>query len=142
MDIKKVIDTLVNKGAKKEEFNFLPKNYTMKETYDAEKLVIGKLEYISNDITEFGPMVKKTMQNYIFESIVIDGTVKYQEVFTGFIAGDSSEGYFCVPYVVDAKKLTEVLSTSAQTNIPKLGMLLLLNNVNTSMTKNKERKLK
>ncbi len=53
MDIKKVIDKLTNKqqttNNKKEESKFLPKNYTMKEIYDAEILVIGKLEYISSD---------------------------------------------------------------------------------------------
>ena len=42
----------------------------MAEIYDAEKLVVGKLEYISNEVTEFGPMVRKTSQNYIFEPIV------------------------------------------------------------------------
>lgn len=30
----------------------------MKEVYDVERLVVGKLEYIY--MTEFGPMVKKT----------------------------------------------------------------------------------
>ena len=90
---------VIKKIARKEEFSFSPENYTMAEIYDAEKLVVGKLEYISSDVTEFGPMVKRTSQNYIFEPIVINGMTKYQEVFTGFIAGDSSEGYFDLPYV-------------------------------------------
>lgn len=107
----------------------------MAEIYDAEKLVVGKLEYISSAITEFGPMVKKTSQNYIFEPIFINGMVKYQEVFTGFIAGDSSEGYFDLPYVVDMEKLTEILVDYKQTKVSKLGMLLMLDEINSQMVK-------
>lgn len=102
----------------------------MKEIYDAEILVIGKLEYISSDIAEFGPTVKTTSQKYIFEPIVINGIIKYQEVFTGFIAGDSSE-YFDLPYVTDMEQLTEVLVDYRQAEVPKLGMLLVLNEVNS-----------
>lgn len=135
MDIKKIADDLVNKIVRKEESSFQPKNYTMAEMYDAEKLVVGKLEYISSDVTEFGPMVKKTSQNYIFEPIVINGMIKYQEVFTGAIIGDSAEGYFDLPYVVDMEELTEILVGYKQTKIHKLGMLLTLNDVNSQMVK-------
>lgn len=135
MDIKKIADDLVNKIVRKEESSFQPKNYTMAEMYDAEKLVVGKLEYISSDVTEFGPMVKKTSQNYIFEPIVINGMIKYQEVFTGAIIGDSDEGYFDLPYVVDMEELTEILVGYKQTKIHKLGMLLTLNDVNSQMVK-------
>lgn len=135
MDIKKFADDLVNKIVRKEESSFQPKNYTMAEMYDAEKLVVGKLEYISSDVTEFGPMVKKTSQNYIFEPIVINGMIKYQEVFTGAIIGDSDEGYFDLPYVVDMEELTEILVGYKQTKIHKLGMLLTLNDVNSQMVK-------
>lgn len=135
MDIKKLVDGLVNKIARKEEFNFSPENYTMAEIYDAEKLVVGKLEYVSSDVSEFRPMVKKTSHHYIFEPIVIDKMVKYQEVFTGFIAGDSAEGYFDLPYVVDMEKLTEILVDYKQAKIPKLGMLLTINEVNSQMVK-------
>lgn len=107
----------------------------MAEMYDAEKLVVGKLEYISSDVTEFGPMVKKTSQNYIFEPIVINGMIKYQEVFTGAIIGDSDEEYFDLPYVVDMEELTEILVGYKQTKIHKLGMLLTLNDVNSQMVK-------
>lgn len=141
MNIKEFVDKLVNITVKKEEiankerFSFSPENYTMTEIYDAEKLVVGKLEYISGDVTEFGPMVKRTSQNYIFEPIVINDIVKYQEVFTGFIAGDSDEGYFDLPYVVDMEVLTEILVDYKQTKIPKLGMLLTLNEVNSQIVK-------
>jgi len=131
----KFADDLVNKIVRKEESSFQPKNYTMAEMYDAEKLVVGKLEYISSDVTEFGPMVKKTSQNYIFEPIVINGMIKYQEVFTGAIIGDSDEGYFDLPYVVDMEELTEILVGYKQTKIHKLGMLLTLNDVNSQMVK-------
>ena len=130
MDIKNLVDKLVDKIAKKDEFTFSPKNYVMAEIYDAENLVVGKLEVISSDVTEFGPMVKKTSQNYIFEPIVINGVIKYQEIFTGFIAGDSAEGYF-----VDMVALTEILVDYKQEKIPKLGMLLTLNEVNSQMVK-------
>lgn len=130
-----MVDGLVNKIARKEEFNFSPENYTMAEIYDAEKLVVGKLEYVSSDVSEFRPMVKKTSHHYIFEPIVIDKMVKYQEVFTGFIAGDSAEGYFDLPYVVDMEKLTEILVDYKQAKIPKLGMLLTINEVNSQMVK-------
>ncbi len=153
MDIKQIVNELVNKitkkeepsfspgnytmaeiyDAEKEEPSFSPENYTMAEIYDAEKLVVGKFEYISSDVTEFGPMVKKTSQNYIFEPIVISGMVKYQEVFTGFIAGDSAEGYFDLPYVVEMEELTKILVDYKQTKIPRLGMLLTLNEVNSQM---------
>lgn len=135
MNIRQIVNKLVNKNTKKDESSFSPENYTMAEIYDAEKLVVGKFEYISSDATEFGPMVKKTSQNYIFEPIVINGMVKYQEVFTGFIAGDSAEGYFDLPYVVDIEKLTEILVDYKQTKIPKLGMLLTLNEVNFQTAK-------
>jgi len=107
----------------------------MADVYDAEKLVVGKFKYISNDVTEFGPMVKKTSQNYIFEPIVINGIVKYQEVFTGFIAGASEEGYFDLPYVVEMEELTKILVDYKQAKIPKLGMLLTLNEVNSQIVK-------
>lgn len=132
---KKSCNKSVNKIARKEEFSFLPENYTMAEIFDAEKLVVGKLQYISSDVTEFGPMVKKTSQNYIFEPIVINEMVKYQEVFTGFIAGDSAEGYFDLPYMVEMEELTEILPDYKQTKIHKLGMLLTLNEVNSQMVK-------
>ena len=135
MNIRQIVNELVNKNTKKDESSFSPENYTMAEIYDAEKLVVGKFEYISTDVTEFGPMVKKTSQNYIFEPIVINGMVKYQEIFTGFIANDSAEGYFDLPYEVDKEELTEILVDYKQTKIPKLGILLTLNDVNSQIVK-------
>lgn len=59
--------------------------------------------------------------------------IKYKEVFTGFIAKDHTE-YFDLPYVVDVKKLTDVLPVYKEAKIPRLGMLLVLGEVNSSMT--------
>lgn len=139
IDIEKILETLVNKIARKEDFNFRPKNYMMREIYDAEKLMVGKLEYISREFVPGRPMEKKSSQNYIFEPIIIDGIVKYQEVFTGFIAGDSKEVYFNLPYVVDMEQLTELSVDYKQTKIPKLGMLLVLNDVNSPPIKHDDK---
>lgn len=143
MAIKKFTDELAKKreAKRKEAFNVSPENYTMAEIYDAEKLVVGKLEYVSSEVTEFGPMVEITSQNYIFKPIDVNGTVKYQEVFTGYIAGDSDEGYFDLPYVVDIKRLTEISVGYRRKNIPKLGMLLALNAVNSEMVKCDDRNM-
>ena len=45
-------------------------NYIMNDTYDAEKLVISELEYISSEVTEFGPMVKKQIKNIYLNPLI------------------------------------------------------------------------
>ncbi len=129
MNFKTWLDRLVNKSLSK---NFSSLNYVMKKEYNADVLVIGKLEQISPEscVTH-----KRTSQYYIFEPILVNDKLKYQEVFTGFIAGDSHEGYFNLPYVVCLEKLTDLLVDCKHTYIPKLGMLLLLNDVNLQMIK-------
>ena len=121
----------------KKEMDFAPKKYVMKEIYDANNLVIGTLGYVVSDKTEFGPMMKKTKQIYIFEEIDIDGKVRYQEVFTGFIAKQKAE-YFDLPYIENGEKLTDVLPEYIDAKIPSLGMLLTLNDVNDKKNKQKE----
>lgn len=135
MEIKKVMDGLIIKFGGRDELYFLPKNYKMREIYDAERLVVGKLAYISNDASEFGPFVKKTFQNYIFEPIIVDEVIKYQEIFTGFIVGDSEEKYFNLPWVFDVRKLTEISEDYEEAKITKFGMLLTLNEVNSQTPK-------
>lgn len=135
--IKKVMDGLVNKFGERDELNFLPKNYKMRKVYDAERLVVGKLAYISNDVSEFGPVVKKTSQNYIFEPIIVDEVIKYQEVFTGFIVGDNEEKYFNLPWVFDVRKLPEISEDYEEAKIAKFGMLLTLNEVNSQTSKHR-----
>jgi len=137
MTIKKV----KNEISKKKKFNLSSKNYTMKEVYDAEKLIVGKLEYISSTVTQFGPIAEKTSQKYIFEPVMINGIIKYQEVFTGFIVENNKKRYFDIPYVVDIEKLTDILTDYEQEKIPRLGMLLVLNAVNFQMAKCKNKNI-
>lgn len=108
-------------------------NYQMKDQYDSGKLVVANLEYISNERTEYGPMIITTEQKYIFEPIVLDDTVKYREVFTGFIA-DTKYEYFNLPYVKDVKPLKEVISNIAN-KISKCSLLLVLNKTNQKQNK-------
>lgn len=111
-----------------------------KKEYEAEKLVIGKLEYVSSEFMEGGPISKRTNQYYLFEPIIVDGEMRYQEVFTGFIASDKLEGYFDLPYIIAIENLTEVLPGYEGLMIPRLGMLLLLDGVNSKMLEKKENK--
>ena len=57
-------------GKKKEKqkidsLNFKSENYQMKDSYNTDNLVVGNLEYISSEVTPYGPMVKKTTQKFI-----------------------------------------------------------------------------
>ena len=99
--------------------------YTMKERYNAEDLYLARLKWVSSEVTDFGPMDKETEINYIFEK---EGE-KYKEIFTGFEA-DIASKYFNWPYVIDIMPLTEVHEDLKGKNFPRLGMLLLFNNVN------------
>ncbi len=117
-------------GIVKQSFDFLPNNYVMKELYDADNLVVGRFKHVSAEVTEWGPVDKKTTQKYIFEPIDIDGEVRYQEVFTGFVAKGAVE-YFNLPYVIDIEGLTDVLPSYKGSQIPRLGMLLTLDEVNS-----------
>ena len=122
---------------KNDSLNFKSENYQMKDSYNVDNLVVANLEYISSEVTPNGPMVKTTTQKYIFENLHENGKTRYREIFTGFIA--ESEGhYFDLPYIVNIKALKEQVPSVAN-NIPKYGLLLVLNEVNT---KNKTKELK
>ncbi len=99
--------------------------YTMKESYNADELFLARFKWVSSEVTDFGPMDKETEIKYIFEKV----EEKYKEVFTGFEADVVSE-YFNYPYVVDIVPLTEVHEEFKGTKFPRLGMLLLFNDVN------------
>ena len=99
--------------------------YTMKESYNADELFLARFKWVSSEVTDFGPMDKETKIKYIFEKV----EEKYKEVFTGFEADVVSE-YFNYPYVVDIVPLTEVHEEFKGTKFPRLGMLLLFNDVN------------
>lgn len=99
--------------------------YTMKESYNADELFLARFKWVSSEVIDFGPMDKDTEIKYIFEKV----EEKYKEVFTGFEADVVSE-YFNYPYVVDIVPLTEVHEEFKGTKFPRLGMLLLFNDVN------------
>ena len=83
-------------------------------------------------------MVKQTEQKYIFEMLNENGKTRYSEIFTCFIADAEESHYFDLPYVVNIVSLKEHVPSVAE-NIPKYGLLLVLNEVNT---KKLEKKLK
>ena len=123
---------------KNDSLKFKSENYQMKDNYNADNLVVANLEYISSEATPYGPMVKKTTQKYIFEILNENGKTRYREIFTGFIADCEESHYFDLPYAVNIITLKEQVPSVAN-NIPKYGLLLVLNEVNT---KNKTKKLK
>ena len=123
---------------KNDSLNFKSENYQMKDNYNVDNLVVANLEYISSEATPYGPMVKKTTQKYIFEILNENGKTRYREIFTGFIADCEESNYFDLPYAVNIITLKEQVPSVAN-NIPKYGLLLVLNEVNT---KNKTKKLK
>ena len=105
--------------------NNFKEKYIMKESYNAEDLYLARFKWVSSEVTNFGPMDKETEIKYIFEK----EKGKYKEVFTGFEA-DIIEEYFNYPYVVDIVPLTEVHEEYKGIKFPRLGMLLLFNDVN------------
>ena len=111
--------------------NFKTNNYEMNDSYDTSNLVVGNLEYVSSKYTDFGPMVEKTKQKYIFEKITEEDKTRYREIFTGFVA-DTESAYFDLPYVVDIVPLKERISNVAE-RVPKYGLLLLIDEINKSV---------
>ncbi len=109
----------------KRKNNNSQEKYTMKESYNADELFLARFKWVSSEVTDFGPMDKETEIKYIFEKV----EEKYKEVFTGFEADVVSE-YFNYPYVVDIVPLTEVHEEFKGIKFPRLGMLLLFNDVN------------
>lgn len=105
--------------------NNFKEKYTMKDSYNADDLYLARFKWVSSEVTNFGPMNKETEIKYIFEK----EKGKYKEVFTGFEA-DIIEEYFNYPYVVDIVPLTEVHEEYKGIKFPRLGMLLLFNDVN------------
>lgn len=130
--IKRVSMRLGLQTDNKKKTNLLIENYVMPDSFTADELVVGKFEWVSSDVTDCGPVCKKTDQNYIFRPIVVDDEIKYQEIFTGFIASDGVE-YFDLPYIADMVKFTDVLSDYKGEEIPKLGMLLVVDEVNKAV---------
>ena len=112
-----------------EELKFSTKNYSMKETYPSSDLVVASLEYVSSEVTPYGPMVETTKQKYFFRLVEDGEDPKYQELFTGYVTNTESQ-YFDVPYVVNVKPLTEEIPNVSK-KLHRYGLLLLLNEINT-----------
>ena len=121
---------------KNNQLNFKSDNYKINDSYKTDALVVANLEYISSEATLYGPMVKQTEQKYIFEMLNENGKTRYREIFTGFIADAEESHYFDLPYVVNIVSLKEQVPSVAE-NIPKYGLLLVLNEVNTKKLEKK-----
>lgn len=124
---------------KNNQLNFKSDNYKINDSYKTDDLVVANLEYISSEATPYGPMVKQTEQKYIFEMLNENGKTRYREIFTGFIADAEESHYFDLPYVVNIVSLKEQVPSVAE-NIPKYGLLLVLNEVNTKKLETKLKK--
>lgn len=116
---------------KKSSLNFISNNYKLNDSYVTDNLVVANLEYVSSIVTPGGPMVKQTEQKFIFELLNENGKIRYREIFTGFVADAEQSYYFDLPYVVNIVSLKEQVPDVAD-NIPKYGLLLVLNEANTN----------
>ena len=116
---------------------FGDKRYIMKDYYKPENLVVAKFQKISNINMEnsFTPIVKTTEQKYIFEIIFDKNGKKYREIFTGFIADDKDEGIFNLPHIIDPIPFTDYFPETINSEIPKLGLIWVLNDINYSNKK-------
>lgn len=114
---------------KDDSSNFSSHNYKMKDNYNTGNLVVANLKYISSEATPGGPVVRETLQKYIFELVKKNEKIRYREIFTGFIADSHENGYFDLPYVINIRPLKEEVPSVAN-HIAKYGLLLVLNEVN------------
>lgn len=102
-------------------------NYKMKDSYDSSSLIVGNLEYISNEST--APTIITTSEKYLFEVLIVNGEIKYREIFTGFVSDLKPSNFFNLPYVVNTTTLKKQLPTVSK-NISKYALLLVLNEIN------------
>lgn len=134
----------------------------MKEKYNANDLYVGELEYISSEVTPYGPMVKKIKEKFIFEKVEIvenkpkkgilslfkNGTEndveeetreEIQEVFTGVALDLDDASYFDVPYIINMKPYVELFPEEKDSEICMMNMLLIHDDINQkSKTKTKK----
>ncbi len=103
--------------------------YSMKDYYKSRNLVIGNLSYISNQSDAYEPMVITTAQKYIFETIDDEDSIKYQEIFTGFVASEEDLQFFNLPCVVNIERLSDKIENLSD-EISKYAMLLVLDEIN------------
>lgn len=120
---------------------FGDKNYKMKESYDADDLVVANLERIlgmDNDSDDL--VVETTKQKYIFEVIKDSEKPKYREIFTGFIASDTEES-IDLPYVVNQAPITDYIPDTNGCEFPKLSLIWAINDINFPKKKEEVAKL-
>lgn len=123
---------------------FETSNYRMKPEYNTKNLAVGRFCSVSNVPNEDGngPIDKVTDQIYLFEKLTYnDGSIKYREVFTGFVSDTKGE-YFNMPFVVDVEDLETFMPEFNGDTIPYLGFLLLLDSINSKGLDEVEHKLK
>jgi hypothetical protein len=118
------------KQEQKSKLSFESEDYQMEDTYYSGGLVVGNLQWMSDEVTPNGPMTKTTDQKYIFEQIMENNETRYREIFTGFIADDFDSHYFNLPYVVNITTLKEELP-GVEDVVHKYGLLLIMNDINT-----------
>lgn len=129
-------------GRKKQDEDFGDQNYCMEDRYEVDSLVIGNLCRVPNRMDDSGiPKMDTTKQKYIFRVIQEHDQLKYQEVFTGFIATSELE-YLNLPYVVNVVSMVDYFPKLKGRNISKLSLLWLLNDINYSIQKCNSKKLK
>ena len=122
----------------KKKKSLVDNNYKMKEAYNTDSLLVANLEWISNEATTYGPMVKTTKQKYIFEEVVEEDKIRYRELFTGFVL-DLENNVFNLPYPVNVRKLKDFIPDISD-EVPKYSLLLILNDVNSIKIEEKEEK--
>lgn len=114
---------------KKKNISMINKNYRMKEMYEADNLVVGKFRKITDKYIDGKQVDTTTELKYIFEMIIVDKEIKYQEIFTGYIV-DTKENCFNVPFLVDIAEFTSYFPNINGVFIHKANLLWYLDGVN------------
>lgn len=130
------------RNKRSENNKFGDKNYFMKDSYQADNLVVAELRRLANDFDfeELSVAVITTEQKYLFEIVWEDGKMKYREVFTGFIAEDKAK-YFGLPYVGNPRPLVEVLPELEHSDLSKLNLIMVSNDINNAKNIQSKRRL-
>lgn len=119
------------------------KNYTMKNSYNADDLVVAEFVIMDEECQDLATI--KLKQKYLCEKIDIEGIPKFREVFTGFIT-DTSEFELDdednLPRITTYVPLTDVIPEVKGLSIPKLSLILLMNDINHQKITNKNVKKK
>lgn len=131
---------MFGKNKKKEikHNTFGDNEYSMKEKYNTNELIVANLQRISSAYVPYGPIIETTNQKYIFEKIENNNNIKYREIFTGFITecldntdkNETTIQFFGFPYVYKPKKFTDYFPETIGIEIPKLSLIWAQNDIN------------